>query len=229
MAEAQPPTSLHHIKAILFDLDGTLVETDNRWASQLSTRLHPLQRILPRLNPDALGRWLVMAIESPSNYAVSIAEHVGLGKAMLGLADRVRKSKGVATRGASEQVAGTRAMLEKLAPDFKLGVVTTRARPEAMSFVQQLDLSDFFPVVVTRSDVFRMKPSPHPVLRGAEMLGVAPEHCIMVGDTTMDVRAAKRAGAVAVAVLSGFGERRELERAGADLVLDRAEQLLAYL
>jgi len=51
----------------------------------------------------------------------------------------------------------------------------------------------------------------------------------MIGDTTADVRAAKRAGAYAVAVLSGFGVRGELEKAGADLVLPRAELLLEHL
>ena len=51
----------------------------------------------------------------------------------------------------------------------------------------------------------------------------------MIGDTTMDVRAGRRAGALAVGVLSGVGTRQELVRAGADLILERAEQLLDYL
>ena len=51
------------------------------------------------------------------------------------------------------------------------------------------------------------------------------EACLMVGDTRMDVLAGKRAGAQMVAVLCGFGERRELARAGADLILENTADL----
>jgi phosphoglycolate phosphatase len=110
-----------------------------------------------------------------------------------------------------------------------MAVVTTRARPEAESFIAQLNLAHYFPVVVTRGDVLRMKPHPEPVTKAAEMLGVLPERCLMVGDTTMDMRAGRRAGAYTVGVLSGFGERDELTCAGADVILDRAEEILEML
>jgi phosphoglycolate phosphatase len=51
----------------------------------------------------------------------------------------------------------------------------------------------------------------------------------MVGDTTIDIRAARAAGAQSAAVLSGFGERRELERAGADVVLESVADLPGLL
>ena len=66
-----------------------------------------------------------------------------------------------------------------------------------------------------------MKPHPEPVKTAAKLLGVPAGACLMIGDTINDILAARRAGAYAIGVLSGFGERRELERAGADLILDR--------
>jgi len=221
--------SLDRIEAVLLDLDGTLVETDNRWAAQLAERLEPLKRLFKRLDTDTLARSLVMSVEMPANYAVSVMERLGLTKAMRGLADRVRRSKGLATQRQSETVEGTLRLLEALKGHYKLAVVTTRARPEAHAFVDSLGLRAYFPVVITRQDVFRMKPHPDPVLRAAEGLGVPPERCAMVGDTTMDVRAARRAGAYAVAVLSGFGSRRELERAKPHLLLNTAVELLEHL
>lgn len=217
------------VEAILFDLDGTLVETDNRWARLLAERLRPLRRILPRLNVETLARRLVMAIETPSNYAISTLEHLGLGHLFLGLADRIRRSKGLATREGSEPVEGTEALICALKDRYKLAVVTTRARPEAEALLRHLGLAAHFGAIVTRQDVWRMKPHPEPIRRAASLLGVAPSRCVMVGDTTMDIRSARRAGAYAVGVLSGFGERDELERAGAHLILDRAEALLEYL
>lgn len=216
-------------EAVLFDLDGTLVETDNRWAAQIETRLKPLQRAFPRLNTHALARWLVMAIETPSNYVIWALEHAKLDRHFLSLADRVRRSKGLATREGSEAVEGSHELLKALQGRYKLAVVTTRARPEACAFLGQLGLKEYFPVVITRQDVMRLKPHPEPVRRAAQLLGVPPERCIMVGDTVPDVRSARRAGAWAVGVLSGFGERAEIERAGAHLILDRAALLADYL
>ncbi len=226
---AASPIDLGSIEAILFDLDGTLVETDNRWARELGRRLAFLQRVSSRLDADRLGRDIVMAMETPSNYAISVLERLGMAQGMYALADRLRRSKGLATRGQSVLVEGTREMLASLDGRFRLAVVTTRARPEALSFLQQQDLERYFPVVVTRLDVWRMKPHPEPVRRAAQLLGVNTERCLMVGDTTVDVLAARRAGALAVGVLSGFGERDELLRAGACLVLGSAVELLPYL
>ncbi|MHB1295917.1 MAG: HAD family hydrolase [Anaerolineae bacterium] len=217
------------VRAVLLDLDGTLVETDNRWATVLAAKLQPLRRIFPRLDCDSVGRRVVMGIETPANYAISLVEHLGLGGSFFGLADRVRRSKGLATRGAAQLVEGTIPLLQALKSRYALAVVTTRARPEAYAFLTQAGLNGYFQAVITRQDVLRLKPHPEPVRKAAALLGVKPEQCVMVGDTTMDVHSARRAGALAVGVLSGFGERAELERAGSDLILERADALLRYL
>jgi beta-phosphoglucomutase-like phosphatase (HAD superfamily) len=225
----QDPIPWSKVEAILFDLDGTLVETDNRWAAILAEKLRPLKRLLPRLDVERLARAIVMGIETPGNYAISVLEHLGLSTSFFGLADWVRRSKGLATREAAELVAGSEALLAALDGRLKLGVVTTRAKPEAEAFIRLAGLERFFAAVVTRQDVWRMKPHPEPIHKAAALLGVAPERCVVVGDTVMDIRAARRAGAYAVGVLSGFGERRELERAGAHLILESAMQLLEHL
>jgi phosphoglycolate phosphatase len=67
------------------------------------------------------------------------------------------------------------------------------------------------------------------VRHAAKQLGVPVERCVMVGDTTVDVKSARRAGAGAVAVLCGFGEREELERAGAHVILEHTSQLTLLL
>lgn len=217
------------ITAILFDLDGTLIETDNRWVAMLEQKLAPLKRLMPRLDTHALARRLVMASETPTNYILSLIEHVGLSSSFFGLTDRLRRSKGLATREDSELVEGSLELLEALEGRFKLAIVTTRARPEAYAFLRHAGIERFFPVVVTRQDVLRMKPHPEPIRKAAASLGVRPEECLMIGDTVPDIRAARRAGALAVGVLSGFGERAELERAGAHLILERAAHILDHL
>jgi HAD superfamily hydrolase (TIGR01509 family) len=221
--------SLDAIEAILFDLDGTLVETSNRWGEMIARQLLFLKRPFPRVNTEKLGRQMVAAIEMPGNYVVSFIERIGLSGSIQGIADRMRRSKGLATRANSSLIPGSLRLLEELAGRYRMAVVTTRARPEAVAFVRNMGMERYFPVVISRGDVWRMKPHPAPVRRAAQLLGVPPERCIMVGDTTMDIRAGRGAGAYAVGVLSGYGLREELESAGAHLVLERAEQLLEYL
>ena len=217
------------MQAILLDLDGTLVETDNRWATLFAARLAPLKRLRPDPDTAALGRALVMGLEMPGNYLVSALERLGLASALSGVADRLRRSKGLATRETSELVAGSERLVAELVERYALAVVTTRARREALAFLAQTSLARYFRVVITRQDVFRMKPHPAPIRRAAELLGVSPSRCAMVGDTVMDIVAAQRAGAYAVGVLSGFGSCGELEKAGAQMILDRAELLLDHL
>ncbi len=224
-APAWPPG----IRAILFDLDGTLIATSNRWGDLLGETLERL-RILPRrLDARALGRRLVLAAEMPMNYAVAALERLGIDRALQGLADRVRRSRGVATRADSALLEGAGAMLQGLRGDYLLAIVTTRARRDAEAILERAGLGDLFPVVVTRQDVWFMKPHPQPVRRAAARLGVSPEACAMVGDTVMDMRAARSAGAYAVGVLSGVARREELERAGAQVILERAADLGALL
>ncbi len=77
-----------------------------------------------------------------------------------------------------------------------LGVVTSRSREDAVAYLAQQGLGDLFWVVITRDDVRRLKPHPMPVEKAAEQLGLVPEQCVMVGDTNLDVRAARLAGAL---------------------------------
>jgi len=218
-----------NVRAFLFDLDGTLVETSNRWAEVLARRLSGVQRMLPGLDVESLSRRLVLGIEMPLNYAVAGAERLGLANVTRGLGDRVRRSKGLATRRESVLIDGVLELVEDLAGRYRLGIVTTRARREAHTLLERTGLRRFFPIVVTRQDVWLMKPHQQPVLKAARALGVSPADCAMIGDTVMDVRSARRAGAFAVAVLTGIASREELSRAGAQLVLERAADLRAHL
>lgn len=221
-----PPDS---VGAILFDLDGTLVQTNDHWLEAMAGKLAPIRRLFPQLDPDLLARRLLMCIETPVNYFLSILEHLGLGTGFFGLTNRLRRSKGLATREDRALIEGTEGLLTALSDDYRLAIVTTRGRPEAHALLRQTALDRFFDVVVTRQDILRMKPHPEPVRKAAAHLGLAPQHCLMIGDTGMDIRSAKRAGAYAVGVLSGVGARTELERAGANLILGRASELLDHL
>ncbi len=213
------------VEAILFDLDGTLIDTDDQAVAALACRLTPLARLVP-FAPDALARRLVMWAETPGNALVTLFDRVGVDDNIFAIGDTLRGWRGLRPRANLPLVPGVGLAIQALAQRYRLAIVTTRGRRDAEAFLAGHDLAHLFSSVVTRESTRRVKPHPAPLHFVAERLGLPPQRCVMVGDTTVDVRSARAAGAWVAAVLSGFGTRDELERAGADLVLDSVAQLV---
>ncbi len=212
------------IEAIFFDLDGTLMDTDDQAVASLARYLAPLSAFFP-INPASLARRLVMWAETPGNALMTFFDAIGLDDNVFAIGDTLRHWRGLHPRSSLPLIPGTDTTLHELSLHFRLAVVTTRGHRDAELFLAQHNLAHLFELVVTRESTHRLKPHPEPVRFAAEKLDVSPSRCVMVGDTVADVRSARAAGAWAVATLSGFGERDELERAGAHLVLESVAQL----
>lgn len=213
------------IDAILFDLDGTLIDTDDQAVERIAQHL---QRLCPR-DPERTARRLLMLAETPGNMLMTMIDAVGLDQPLRRLSRRLYEWRGLRSTTNFRIVANTAEMLSGLNGRYRLAVVTTRGPRDTEAFLAQYNLRDLFDVLVTCETTLRIKPHPAPVRYAAERLGVPVERCVMVGDTTVDVKAARRAGAWAVGVLCGFGERSELERAGAHVILEHTSQLSTLL
>ena len=211
------------VEAVLFDLDGTLMDTDDQAVEAL---VRQLQR-LHWPHPQRAARRLVMACETPGNVMMTLLDVLGLDALLNTFTDRLRRWRGLRTRADFHIITGVEEMLVELSGRYRLAVVTTRGLAEAETFLDQYNLRGLFDALVTRESTWRLKPHPAPIRHAARLLGVPVERCVMVGDTTVDVRAARRAGAWAVAVLCGFGEREELERTGAHVILEHTAQFLS--
>lgn len=213
------------IEAVLFDLDGTLMDTDDHKVEQIAGQLQRLRwgRPLPT------ARRLVMAAETPINALMTFLDILGLDSPLRSLSDRFREWRGWRTQSDFRIIPGVEEMLLAVGARYPLAIVTTRGANDAGAFLAQYRLQDLFRVQVTSECTRRLKPHPAPVQFAAHHLGIPPEKCVMVGDTTVDVKSARRAGAWAVGVLCGFGERRELERAGAQVILDSTAELSSLL
>ncbi|NWF64605.1 MAG: HAD-IA family hydrolase, partial [Chloroflexi bacterium] len=112
---------------------------------------------------------------------------------------------------------------------YPMAVVSARDEKGTLAFLQRFDLVKYFDVVVTGLSAEHTKPYPDPVLLAAKTMSTAPEHCLMIGDTTVDIRAGKAAGAQTVGVLCGFGEEPELRKIGADEIIADTPKLLDLL
>lgn len=216
---------LQNIAALLFDLDGTLMDTDDQAVERLARSLERWH--CP--NSGYVARRLIMASETPGNLLMTFLDVLGLDTPTMRFTDRLRRWRGLYTKPDFRIMDGIPELLAALDRRYKLAVVTTRGRAEAEAFLEQHHLSGYFDLLVSRESTWRLKPHPAPILYAARSLGIPAEKCAMVGDTTVDVKAARRAGAMAVAVLCGFGERRELERAGAHVIIEHTTHLLELL
>jgi HAD superfamily hydrolase (TIGR01549 family) len=223
MNPMSPRIAPTEVEAVLFDLDGTLIDIDDVMIERAAGWLKPLARLFPQGDPRRVLRRAIMASEGPTNAFLTFLDILGLDDELFALGDRLRRLRGLRTPANFQPVDGVVEAVRELSGRYPLGIVTTRSRRDAQAFLEQHALVDCFSVVVTHEDTYRLKPHPEPIRYAAEQLGASIECCLMVGDTGVDVRAAKAAGACAVGVLCGFGERGDLETA--DLILESAVEL----
>ncbi len=215
----------NRVRAILFDFDGTLSDTDDVYVARAARWLTWLRE--PARSQTA--RRLVMGIEAPGNLVFSTLDRFGIDNALRWVTARVRPERAGSPRTLAPPVPGVPEMLARLAPRYALAVVSARGRPLVEAFLGRHRLGPWFGSVVTVETCSRTKPSPEPLLYAARALGFRAEDCVMVGDTTVDMRAAKAARMQAIGVLCGFGEEAELRRSGADFILPGTADVTAVL
>ena len=210
--------------ALIFDLDGTLVDTVYAhvfaWQRALGERgmaidgwkIHRRIGMSGGLFTRAVGREL--GRELTDEEAAAIQDHHGRVFREL-LPDRR------ALPGAAELLADLRGH------DVVHGIATSGRRPEIDASLAALDAGDT--VVVARGDVARAKPEPDLFLECARRLQADARDCYVVGDAVWDLLAARRARMLSVGLLSGGYGADELLEAGAYRVYRDAAELHASL
>ena len=216
------------IKAILFDIDGTLSDTDDQMMKKAERMLSPLRLFLDDKKRQAIARWLVMTAESPGNAIYNLADRFDLDSLFIKLLDWRTRSRKHKLRE-YWLIPGVDEMLKTLAGKYPLGIVSARDERSSFAFLNQFGIGNLFGVVATSQSVRHTKPFPDPMLYAAEKLAIAPENCLMVGDTPVDIRSARLAGMQSVGVLCGFGREKGLRQAGADMILESSADLVSAL
>jgi HAD superfamily hydrolase (TIGR01509 family) len=231
LTEASGKLDLSRVRGLLFDVDGTLSDTDDHWVARFTRFLTPFSWLFSDHNPKRFARWVVMSIETPANFFYSLADRLGIDKHLYNFFNWLFQNNrsGQAAQDRFLIIPGVRDMLEELHGKFPMAVVSARDELTTLAFLVQFGLDRFFDVVVTAHTCEHTKPFPEPVQFAAKALGLDPAECLMVGDTIVDIKAGRLAGAQTVAVLCGFGQQQELAQAGADLLLSSTADLENFL
>ena len=214
---------LQNIKAILFDLDGTLVDSSEAIIKAVEKALElkgltcnraevarmiglPLENIFGVLAPNLSEQEIWQLVHEYRKYYM--AHHL----------------ENTTIHPSAQMV------LRKLkAKGFKLGIITTKYREPVMDVLSHFGIAELFDVVVTGYEVIKHKPAPDIVLEAAKRLRVDPKQCVVVGDSPLDVQAGKQAGAFTIAVLSTTYTRKQLESTKPTIVIEEFEEILNIL
>jgi len=220
---------IHRIRAICFDVDGTLSDTDDQFVQRLGQILKPLGFLLKNNDRLHFARKIVMATETPGNFLYGLPDRFGFDEHIASVGDTIYRLGLGKTNKPFLLIPGVRELLVSLKPMYPMSVVSARGERSTTMFLNQFNLTPFFVSIATAQTCRYTKPYPDPILWAAAKMGVSPHECLMVGDTTVDIKAAMAAGAQSIGVLCGFGEQEELVKAGADLILEGTHELFPIL
>ena len=223
------PLNTDRIKALCFDVDGTLRDTDDQMVETWSRWLRPIAALVPGRDAQGIARRLVMLLESPATYLFGVSDRLGFDHILVMIGDMLQV---IGLRGEDKGgplIDGAGETIARLHQRFPMSVVSNRGRRTTIKFLTQHNLERYFQCIVTGQTCRRNKPHPEPLVWAASQMGVTPEECLMIGDTTVDMLAALASGAQAVGLLCGFGELDELLENGADLILENPGELVELL
>ena len=207
-------TTLHAPRALIFDLDGTLVDT-------VGTRVDAWMDVFPSFGIDPDPEFLAPLMGSDGKLlARMVAEHYGV-ELKPGDDAQIDIQAGNEFRVLNANpraLPAARETLEWLTDRGMPWAVATSSLPDdARESVESLGLRSM-PLICDGADVEHAKPAPDLLLKAAHLLDVDPAETWYVGDSRWDMVASKAAGMRAIAVLTGATTKPVLVEAGADVV-----------
>jgi HAD superfamily hydrolase (TIGR01509 family) len=196
------------LEAVLFDLDGILIDSFESWYQAFSRMLQAYSK--PEMSretfrarcwgPDLRHNLTALQLgEDAAWYCVREQQQ------LIGLVELMPHAEEVLRRTREEY-------------QLKVGLVTNTPRENVNKILEHFDLAGHFDAVLTGDDVERGKPDAEIVLKTCERLAVRPEHAILVGDTRTDFQAGRAAGCLVIGVGTG---------SAGDLHIERLEELFA--
>ncbi len=219
-------------RALLFDLDGTLVDSLPDIANAVDTTL--VSRLLPPLGNDAIRSMIGNGSRTLIERALQATRWCGAPPLSRDIIEEVH---GEFLRVYARQVAvrtrcytGVESTLRALqGAGIQLAVVTNKPESLSLALIEELSLTPYFALLIGGDTLPEKKPSPLPLLHACRALGVSVADTLMIGDSRNDIDAARAAGMGVIAVSYGYNHGEDIHAAGADRVIDQFEALRALL
>jgi phosphoglycolate phosphatase len=199
------------IRLLIFDLDGTLVNTLEDITASVN---HTLSQLCERpISRDAVRRYVgdgieTLLVRSLDGRREHIAEAVAVYKEHHRRNLVVRSSLYPAVRETLEHYRA-----------LPMAVISNKTTEFVVPLLERLGIADYFKLVIGADCGLPLKPAPGSIWKIMSDFGAPKEKTVIVGDGTTDVRAGKAAGVITCSVTYGFRSEEELRRAGPDHVI----------
>lgn len=214
------------MKLVIFDLDGTLLDTKEDLIESINYTLKKFgyQQEEPSVYLDLVGKGIKAVIEHALPEPVRTKEEIARLKSQFECyysAHMMRLTK---------PYPGVIELLTELRHrGVVLAVVSNKAQEEARELIRHYFKSGTFDVVLGQREGEPMKPNPAIVNEILGTTGMDEKDALYVGDSTVDIETAHKAGIISVAVTWGFFTRQELKKYGADYVVDNPADVLKLI
>jgi len=206
------------IKAAIFDLDGTLIDS-------LHVYYKDINEIFKRVGLPPVKKETVFEImrEGKSPWDSLLPPDIGNNKELLERCHAIDNETWTEIyEKEADLFPNTGETLKKIqAAGMKIGIVTSgwEENDEIKNLLIKRDVYSLIDVIITRTDVTKAKPAPDPILACIDRLGLTPKECLYVGDAPSDIVAGKAAGVMTVGVLTGVSDYKRLEKEKPSLII----------
>lgn len=216
-------SSTEPVRALIFDMDGLLVDSEGLAAEAMHRLLlHYQLTPNPEIHAKLLGRRLVEAL-------AIVRDGYGMSDDLDVLVDQYSNLRSDALRGSVQPMPGAHEIIARARmAGLPIGLATSGMRVHVDISIGETGLAGLFDSETTGDEVTRGKPSPDLFLLAAERLGVAPVNAVVLEDSPLGIEAAKAAGMCAVAVL-GHPNRKAVFPVTPDVIVQNLSDAADWL
>ncbi|MED3561589.1 pyrophosphatase PpaX [Bacillus xiapuensis] len=210
----------NNITTLLFDLDGTLIDTNELI---IATYLHTLEKYYP----NKYKREDVLPFMGPTLHeAFSTVDPDRVEEMILEYRTFNLANHDLLVKEFPNVLETIQTLKEK---GYKLGIVTTKKHDVSLKGLRLMKLEEYFDVIVAMDHVTKVKPDPEPIFKALEQINSTPKETIMVGDNFHDILAGKNAGTKTAGVAWTIKGRDYLAKYEPDYMLENMADLLTIL
>jgi phosphoglycolate phosphatase len=214
---------LNTINTILFDLDGTLLDTLEDLADSMNYALKFLR--YPELSIDQVRRFVGNGVGRLVELSLPDGKSNPDYETCLNLfRDHYNKNM----KNKTKPYEGITELLEKMYGQYRMAIVSNKF-DKAVKDLAKTYFHPFITVAIGESEAIKKKPAPDMVQKALEELGAKKEEAVYVGDSEVDVKTSSNAGLRFIGVSWGFREPQILRDLGAVTVIDKPEELLRLI